>query len=88
MSVLTRGLAMDFVRQDRKDMAITSIWPATVCLPYTCSSRSRGSTADNFQAVESERFREHKVSDLVGETRCVEVQLKHIAAESATTGAI
>ncbi|KAK5056109.1 hypothetical protein LTR84_012662 [Exophiala bonariae] len=28
MSVLTKGLAMDFVRQGRKDMAITSIWPA------------------------------------------------------------
>ncbi|EAW07187.1 short chain dehydrogenase family protein [Aspergillus clavatus NRRL 1] len=28
MSVLTRGLAMDFVRQGAKDMAITSIWPA------------------------------------------------------------
>lgn len=31
MSVLTKGLAMDFVRQGRKDMAITSIWPAVVC---------------------------------------------------------
>jgi hypothetical protein len=30
MSVLTKGLAMDFARQDRKDMAITSIWPAVV----------------------------------------------------------
>ncbi|ODM21938.1 hypothetical protein SI65_02782 [Aspergillus cristatus] len=29
MSVLTKGLAMDFVRQGRKEMAITSIWPAT-----------------------------------------------------------
>ncbi|KAI9737147.1 MAG: hypothetical protein M1834_000740 [Cirrosporium novae-zelandiae] len=29
MSVLTKGLAMDFVRQDHLDMAITSIWPAT-----------------------------------------------------------
>ncbi|ETI25906.1 hypothetical protein G647_02683 [Cladophialophora carrionii CBS 160.54] len=29
MSVLTKGLAMDFVRQGRKDMAITSIWPAS-----------------------------------------------------------
>ncbi|GAB1208618.1 hypothetical protein APSETT445_007369 [Aspergillus pseudonomiae] len=29
MSVLTRGLAMDFVRQGHKDMAITSLWPAT-----------------------------------------------------------
>ncbi|KAJ5097633.1 hypothetical protein N7456_008354 [Penicillium angulare] len=29
MSVLVKGLAMDFVRQDRKDMAITSIWPAS-----------------------------------------------------------
>lgn len=31
MSVLTKGLAMDFVRQGRGDMAITSIWPAVVC---------------------------------------------------------
>lgn len=30
MSVLTKGLAMDFVRQGRKEMAITSIWPASV----------------------------------------------------------
>ncbi|KAF1984294.1 short chain dehydrogenase [Aulographum hederae CBS 113979] len=28
MSVLTKGLATDFERQGRKDMAITSIWPA------------------------------------------------------------
>jgi hypothetical protein len=26
--VLTKGLAMDFVRQERTEMAITSIWPA------------------------------------------------------------
>lgn len=30
MSVLTKGLAMDFVRQGRTDMAITSLWPAAV----------------------------------------------------------
>ena len=29
MSVLTKGLAMDFERQGRKDMAVTSIWPAS-----------------------------------------------------------
>lgn len=29
MSVLTKGLAMDFERQGRTDMAITSIWPAS-----------------------------------------------------------
>ncbi|KAL1958050.1 hypothetical protein VTO42DRAFT_5262 [Malbranchea cinnamomea] len=28
MSVLTKGLEMDFIRQGRSDMAITSIWPA------------------------------------------------------------
>ncbi|PYH49400.1 short chain dehydrogenase family protein [Aspergillus saccharolyticus JOP 1030-1] len=28
MSVLTRGLAMDFVREGKTEMAITSIWPA------------------------------------------------------------
>ncbi|KAF2031281.1 NAD(P)-binding protein [Setomelanomma holmii] len=29
MSVLTKGLAIDFEREGKKDMAITSIWPAT-----------------------------------------------------------
>ena len=33
MSVLTKGLAMDFEREGRDGMAITSIWPAAVCLP-------------------------------------------------------
>ena len=28
MSVLTKGLAMDWIREGKKDMAITSIWPA------------------------------------------------------------
>lgn len=28
MSVLTKGLAMDWEREEKKDMAITSIWPA------------------------------------------------------------
>lgn len=42
MSVLTKGLAVDFVRQGRDEMAITSIWPATVretphaCVCLTC----------------------------------------------------
>ncbi|OQE23044.1 hypothetical protein PENSTE_c009G03256 [Penicillium steckii] len=29
MSVLVKGLAMDFIRQGRNEMAITSIWPAS-----------------------------------------------------------
>lgn len=33
MSVLTKGLAMDFQRQGLEDMAITSIWPAVVGFP-------------------------------------------------------
>jgi NAD(P)-dependent dehydrogenase (short-subunit alcohol dehydrogenase family) len=28
MSVLTKGLALDWIREGKKDMAITSIWPA------------------------------------------------------------
>lgn len=32
MSVLTKGLAIDFEREGLKDMAITSIWPAVVSL--------------------------------------------------------
>jgi hypothetical protein len=31
MSVLVKGLAVDFQRQGRDQMAITSIWPASVC---------------------------------------------------------
>ena len=30
MSVLTKGLAMDWAREGKKDMSITSIWPAVV----------------------------------------------------------
>jgi NAD(P)-dependent dehydrogenase (short-subunit alcohol dehydrogenase family) len=30
MSVLTKGLAMDFEREGKDEMAITSIWPAVV----------------------------------------------------------
>jgi NAD(P)-dependent dehydrogenase (short-subunit alcohol dehydrogenase family) len=33
MSVLTKGLAMDFEREGRDEMAITSIWPAAVRSP-------------------------------------------------------
>lgn len=44
MSVLTKGLAMDFEREGRTGMAITSIWPATVCtflhFPYASSKLS------------------------------------------------
>lgn len=36
MSVLTKGLAMDFERQGLTDMAITSIWPAVVSTSILC----------------------------------------------------
>jgi hypothetical protein len=35
MSVLVKGLAMDFEREGRNEMAVTSIWPASVCI-FTC----------------------------------------------------
>ncbi|KAJ7440166.1 putative Hydroxysteroid dehydrogenase-like protein 2 [Mycena latifolia] len=41
MSVLTKGLAMDFERQGRKDMAITSIWPAAAIQSAATGSTSR-----------------------------------------------
>lgn len=37
MSVLTKGLAMDFARQGLDRMAITSIWPAVVCSLLYCN---------------------------------------------------
>lgn len=44
MSVLTKGLAMDWVREGKRDMAITSIWPATVrqSQPFANSPRTKG----------------------------------------------
>ena len=30
MSVLTKALAMDWVREGKRDMAISTIWPAAV----------------------------------------------------------
>ncbi|KAJ7129332.1 putative Hydroxysteroid dehydrogenase-like protein 2 [Mycena epipterygia] len=41
MSVLTKGLAMDFERQGRKDMAITSIWPAAAIQSAATAKTSR-----------------------------------------------
>jgi hypothetical protein len=43
MSVFTKGLAMDFERQGRKDMAITSIWPAAIStVPLDCGISTLG----------------------------------------------
>lgn len=36
MSVLVKGLGMDFVRQQRTEMAITGIWPAVVSILAPC----------------------------------------------------
>ncbi|KAK8027539.1 hypothetical protein PG991_004595 [Apiospora marii] len=41
MSVLTKGLAMDFERQGLKNMSITSLWPAVVCVPYSTQKLQR-----------------------------------------------
>ncbi|KAJ7624920.1 putative Hydroxysteroid dehydrogenase-like protein 2 [Roridomyces roridus] len=46
MSVLTKGLAMDFERQGRKDMAITSIWPAAALASAATIGPSAKSKAD------------------------------------------
>jgi len=39
MSVLTKGLALDFEREGKNNMAITSIWPAVV---RSALARNRG----------------------------------------------
>ena len=41
MSVLTKGLAMDFEREGRTEMAITSIWPAVVWSSPNAHQNSR-----------------------------------------------
>ena len=57
MSVLTKGMAMDFEREGRKDMAITSIWPAAVGLLYPSSGTMLISAVN--------RIRSHRANDQV-----------------------
>lgn len=45
MSVLTKGLAMDFERQGRKEMAITSVWPAVSIQSAATGTLSRAGPA-------------------------------------------
>ncbi|KAJ9483988.1 hypothetical protein VN97_g9405 [Penicillium thymicola] len=44
MSVLVKGLAMDFVRQGRNEMAVTSIWPAS-SIESAATEYNKGSDA-------------------------------------------
>lgn len=60
MSVLVKGLAMDFVRQGREEMAITSIWPASVCWMYLCTIRQK---ANHLQSIESAATEFNKSDD-------------------------
>ncbi|KAF1975567.1 NAD(P)-binding protein [Bimuria novae-zelandiae CBS 107.79] len=46
MSVLTKGLAMDWERKGRKDMAITSIWPAVAVQSAATKDAERESAHD------------------------------------------
>jgi hypothetical protein len=41
MSVLTKGLAIDFEREGKKDMAITSIWPAAAIQSAATESQAK-----------------------------------------------
>lgn len=57
MSALTMGLAMDFKREGRDDMAITSLWPAAVCpLAFeTCYRADHDSRPSNQQQLKTRR---------------------------------
>ncbi|KAF2132084.1 short chain dehydrogenase [Dothidotthia symphoricarpi CBS 119687] len=46
MSVLTQGLAMDFEREGKRDMAITSIWPATAIQSAATEKLAREDASD------------------------------------------
>lgn len=52
MSGITMGLAMDFEREGRKGMAISSIWPAAVRFPLATHARAQLADIDE-QAIES-----------------------------------
>jgi NAD(P)-dependent dehydrogenase (short-subunit alcohol dehydrogenase family) len=53
MSVLTKGLAMDWEREDKADMAITSIWPATAI---------QSAATETLQAAGEERLKDLRKS--------------------------
>lgn len=67
MSVLVKGLAMDFVRQGRNEMAVTSIWPASVCVMVIILSWAgvceRIADCITFQSIESAATEHNKGSD-------------------------
>lgn len=42
MSVLTKGLAMDWQREGKSEMSITSIWPAVVSQRSSCMNVIEG----------------------------------------------
>ncbi|KAI4956461.1 hypothetical protein J4E91_000672 [Alternaria rosae] len=46
MSVLTKGLAMDFQREGKSDMAVTSIWPATAVQSAATQSMAQEDAKD------------------------------------------
>lgn len=46
MSVLTKGLAMDWEREGKTNMAITSIWPATAIQSAATEHTGRGNLQD------------------------------------------
>lgn len=46
MSVLTKGLAMDFQREGKNDMAVTNIWPATVVQSAATQSMTQEDAKD------------------------------------------
>lgn len=52
MSVLTKGLAMDWQRQGRKDMAITSIWPAAA-IESAATKKNKANEKELRKAVRS-----------------------------------
>ncbi|KAF2000291.1 NAD(P)-binding protein [Amniculicola lignicola CBS 123094] len=46
MSILTKGLAMDWEREGKKEMAITSIWPATAIQSAATENMDKGNVSD------------------------------------------
>ncbi|GKT80943.1 short chain dehydrogenase [Colletotrichum tofieldiae] len=58
MSVLTEGLAMDFVRQELDDMAITSIWPAVLMLMMVACQGIESAATQKFQSANSDESKD------------------------------
>jgi len=65
MSVLTKGLAMDWEREGKTEMAITSVWPAVAIQSAATEKMETGKTMEDVEAARSDLRRPEIFGDAI-----------------------